>query len=138
MKQFQQPQKVLKKILQTPKVNYTSLVKKNQFIRFIFIGLINTIFGYSVFYFLLKVSSNLFFSTFLAQLLGILFNYKTIGLHVFNYKDNNFIIKFLYVYAFTFLLNFSCIFLFNKFFQIKTSVFIFYYFSFVYIIKFSY
>ena len=68
-----------------------------------------------VFYFLLKTSSNLFFSTLLAHLLGVLFNYKTIGLHVFGHKDNNLIIKFFYVYAFTFLFNFSCILLLNKF-----------------------
>ena len=105
--------------MQTPKINHTSLVKKTQFIKFIFVGLINTIFGYLAFYFLLKVSSNLFFSTLLAHLLGILFNYKTIGLHVFNHKDNDLIIKFFYVYACTFLLNFSCILLLNDFFKLE-------------------
>jgi len=95
------------------------LAKNSQFARFIFIGLINTIFGYSFFYFLLKASSNLFFSLLLAQLLAILFNYKTIGRHVFNYKDNNVIVKFFYVYVFTFLLNLLCIFLINKFFILE-------------------
>ena len=101
--------------------NFPSIIpsKNSQFARFIFIGLINTIFGYSVFYFLLKSSSNLFFSTLLAHLLGILFNYKTIGMHVFNHKDNNLIIKFFYFYALTFLLNFSCILLLNKFFKLE-------------------
>lgn len=105
--------------MQTPKVNHTTLVKKTQFIKFIFVGLINTIFGYSAFYFLLKISSNLFFSTLLAHLLGILFNYKTIGLHVFSHKDNDLLIKFFYVYVFTFLLNFLCILLLNKFFKLE-------------------
>ncbi len=94
-------------------------IKKNQFIKFVFVGLINAIFGYLVFYFLLKASSNLFFSTLLAQLLGILFNYKTIGRHVFNHKDNNLIVNFFYVYVFTFLLNLSCILLINKFFKLE-------------------
>jgi putative flippase GtrA len=96
-----------------------TLIKKNQFIKFIFIGLINTIFGYSVFYFLLKASSNLFLSSLLAHLLGILFNFKSIGLHVFHHKDNRLIIKFFYVYAFTFLLNFSCILLLDNFFKFE-------------------
>jgi putative flippase GtrA len=91
----------------------------SQFVRFIFIGLINTIFGYSVFYFLLKLSSNLFFSTLVAYLLGILFNSRTIGLYVFNHKDNNLIIKFFYFSALIFLLNFSCILLLNKFFKLE-------------------
>lgn len=91
----------------------------SQFVRFIFIGFINTIFGYSVFYFLFKLSSNLFFSTLIAYLLGILFNYRTIGLYVFNHKDNNLIIKFFYFCALTFLLNFSCILLLYKFFKLE-------------------
>jgi putative flippase GtrA len=78
-----------------------------RFIRFLFVGALNTAFGYSlyaVFIFLgLHYSIAVFFST----ILGILFNFKTIGILVFKNGNNRLIHRFFAVYAVNYILNVS-------------------------------
>ena len=64
-----------------------------QFVKFLFVGFINTVFAYSIFSFFI-------FITLLAQILGILFNFKTTGGIVFKNSDNNLVFKFFVVYGF--------------------------------------
>ncbi|MCL2335252.1 MAG: GtrA family protein [Endomicrobia bacterium] len=81
-------------------------IKNNkQFISFLFVGALNTVFGYSMyalFIFLgLKYPVAVLFST----ILGVLFNFKTIGVLVFKNGDNRLILRFFAVYAIIYVLN---------------------------------
>ena len=64
-------------------------LKKNQFFRFLFTGFLNTIFGYSVFSFLIFFSLNYQLAIVIATILGILFNYQSLKRLVFNKSKNN-------------------------------------------------
>lgn len=76
-----------------------------QALKFIATGLLNTAFGYSLYalflFFGLSVSISLGAST----ILGVLFNFKTIGTIVFKSNNNALIFKFIFVYALTFCIN---------------------------------
>ncbi len=75
-----------------------------QFIKFLFVGGINTLFGYSVFSLCTFFNLHYTLSTLTATILGILFNFKTTGCIVFKNNNNNLIFKFLLVYGFVYLL----------------------------------
>lgn len=79
------------------------LVKK--FVKFIFVGIVNTLFGYCVFASLIYLNLHYALAVFLASLIGALFNFKTIGGLVFKSSDNALLFRFLGVYAVTYLLN---------------------------------
>lgn len=76
-----------------------------QFIKFLFVGGINTIFGYSVFAALIFIGLHYSFAVILATILGVLFNFKTTGKIVFNNSRNALLIKFIGVYGITCVLN---------------------------------
>ena len=84
-----------------------------QFLRFLIVGGINTVFGYSVFavFILLKLPYPL--AAFLGQTCGVLFNFKTYGILVFKNKDNRLIFKFVGVYIFTYCLTIGLLWVFN-------------------------
>ncbi|WP_152395460.1 GtrA family protein [Paenibacillus guangzhouensis] len=77
----------------------------NQFVKFIIVGVINTIFGYSVFSLFIFVGLHYTLASLLSTLVGILFNFKTTGRIVFKSSDNSLIIKFFITYGVTYLLN---------------------------------
>lgn len=74
-------------------------------IKFLMVGVLNTTFGYGIY--LLCLSLNLHFSLAItiANILGILFNFKSIGILVFNNKNNNKIFRFVVVYIVIYLCN---------------------------------
>ena len=72
-----------------------------QFIKFIFVGILNTIFGYSVWALLLFIGLHYAIATILATILGVLFNFKTTGYLVFKNKDNKLLWKFIQNYILT-------------------------------------
>ena len=76
-----------------------------KFAKYIIIGIVNTIFGYSVFALLIFLNLHYFFASLLATIAGVLFNFKTISKVVFKTNDNSLIIRFVAVYCFTFLVN---------------------------------
>ncbi|MCK9162831.1 MAG: GtrA family protein [Bacteroidales bacterium] len=78
---------------------------KNKFLRFLFVGGINTVFGYLLFLFLIWLGLHYTLALLLSQIIGVLFNYKTTGYLVFQNKSNNLLIKFFLVYAFVYLVN---------------------------------
>ncbi|MFA5062286.1 MAG: GtrA family protein [Patescibacteria group bacterium] len=86
---------------------------KNQFIRFLIVGGINTLFGYGVFALLLFVGLHYALAAFLGTILGILFNFKTTGVIVFNSHNNWLIFKFFGVYGVTYILNVLGLYLFS-------------------------
>ena len=73
-----------------------------RFIRFLFVGLLNTAFGYCAFAFLLFVGLHYALATLLSTVAGIIFNFNTTGRLVFGNRGR--LERFLGVYALTYLL----------------------------------
>lgn len=86
-----------------------------RFIKFLFVGVLNTLFGYGVFALFNFIGLHYTISTLLATVLGVLFNFKTTGYIVFKNGDNRLIIKFVLVYSFIYFLTVFALSLFNKF-----------------------
>ena len=78
---------------------------KKQIFNFILVGVVNTIFGYSVYALFISLGFDYVISTLIATVIGILFNFKTIGKYVFDSTNNSLIFKFFSVYVVVFLLN---------------------------------
>ena len=76
-----------------------------KFIRFIFIGIVNTIFGYGVYFLLIKLGLHFSLAVLISTSLGILFNFKTLGKFVFKESSNSHIFKFTAVYSLIYILN---------------------------------
>ncbi len=76
-----------------------------KFIKFILVGILNTLFGYGVYAFFIFVGVHYSLAVLLAAIIGALFNFKTIGRLVFKSHDNALIFRFLTVYVVTYFLN---------------------------------
>lgn len=86
--------------------NWLTKIKNKKFIIFIIIGGFNTLFGYGIFaLFLLIFNLHYTFALFLSTIIGILFNFKTIGIFVFKNSNNKLIFKFILVYGICYLVN---------------------------------
>jgi putative flippase GtrA len=72
----------------------TSRAKASQQVRFVFVGVLNTAFSYSIYAFFLFVGVNYQLSNFLALVFGILFSFKTQGSLVFNNSNNKLLGRF--------------------------------------------
>jgi putative flippase GtrA len=92
--------------------NYNMDIK---FIKFLFVGGINTLFGYSMFALFLFLGLHYTIAALCSTILGIMFNFKTTGVLVFKNHDNGLLLKFLGVYTITYLLNVSFLKIFNYF-----------------------
>jgi len=89
------------------------LIKKvpsSEFIRFVLVGILNTLFGYSIFALLIFLQLNYAAALLLATIMGVFFNFKTIGKLVFKSSDNKLIFRFAGVYTVAYLLNLGLIF----------------------------
>jgi len=75
------------------------------FFKFLFVGILNTIFSYSIYAILitLKLIPNV--ALFFQYILGVLWNFKTTGIIVFKNHDNKLIFKFISSYILTFIVN---------------------------------
>jgi putative flippase GtrA len=76
-----------------------------RFIKFLFVGFINTVFGYGVFALLLFLGLHYALSSLFGTILGVIFNFFTTGRLVFQNTDNLLIFKFIGVYAIVYLIN---------------------------------
>jgi putative flippase GtrA len=91
-------------------VRFIKITFKNScFARFLIVGLFNALFGYSIFALLLFIGLHYTIATLTATILGVLFNFKTMGMFVFNNAKNSLIIKFVLVYTVAYLLNIACL-----------------------------
>lgn len=94
-------------------------LKKNnlnaQIIKFILVGILNTAFGYSLFALFIYLGLYYPLAVLFSTILGVLFNFKTIGKLVFGSSDNGLIFRFALVYVITYLLNIFFLWLFKKF-----------------------
>lgn len=78
---------------------------KKQVIRFIIVGVVNTLFGYGIYALLIFFGLNYVYAVFFATIAGILFNFKTIGHYVFESHDRSLLLKFFIVYTVVYLAN---------------------------------
>lgn len=78
---------------------------KNRFVKFVCVGIINTLFGYGCFSFLLYIGLHYTLAVLLSTILGVLFNFKSTGILVFRSYDNGRIFRFIACYAMIYLLN---------------------------------
>jgi len=93
----------------------SAVLLKNQFFRFLLVGGINTLFGYSVFALLLFINFHYAVAAFFSTILGVLFNFKTTGVLVFDNGDNRLIMRFIAVYGVVYLMNIAGLKAFNIF-----------------------
>ena len=77
----------------------------HQLIRFLAVGLLNTAFGYGVFFAALNVTGHTTLSLAISTTLGVLFNFATTGRLVFANRDPARIWRFIGVYAVLFAVN---------------------------------
>ncbi len=87
-----------------------------KFFRFIVVGVINTAFGYGIFALLIYLKFHYTIAVLISTVLGVLFNFKTIGKLVFKNNDNKLILRFIIVYFITYWINVFLIFIFKKIF----------------------
>ena len=84
------------------------LIKKlanHSFFRFLVVGVINTVFSYSMFSLFIFLKFHYVLAALFSTILGILFNFHTIGKLVFKNFQHSLIGKFFMVYGFLYLLN---------------------------------
>ena len=86
---------------------YKKLNNERTFVKFLFVGALNTLFGYSMYALFIFLGLHYSLAVFCSTVLGILFNFKTIGVIVFKNSDNRLIFKFFGVYALIYVLNVS-------------------------------
>lgn len=86
-----------------------------QFIKFLFVGGLNTLFGYGIYALFLALGFDYAIAVFGGTLLSVLFNFKTTGMLVFKNKNNGLIFKFFGVYFFVYILNTLSLSVFNYF-----------------------
>ncbi|MFZ4398584.1 MAG: GtrA family protein [Bacteroidales bacterium] len=78
---------------------------KYKFIRFLFVGVINSLFSLTVYWILVFIGVHYSLALFISSILGILFNYKTTGKLVFENSSNRMVFKFFAVYLFSYFLS---------------------------------
>jgi putative flippase GtrA len=78
-----------------------------RFIVFLFVGGINTLFGYAVFAALSFSGLAYPIALFLSTVAGVLFNFKTTGTLVFSNRNNRLLLRFIGVYSVVYLINVS-------------------------------
>lgn len=85
------------------------------FMRFLFVGAINTLFGYGIFSLFIYVGIHYAIASFLATVTGVLFNFKTMGKIVFNSRDNSLLHRFFGVYGICYVINIASLRVFSIF-----------------------
>ena len=84
---------------------FNLILKKIQFIKFIIVGVLNTIVGYGIYWAMLQLDFNFTIAALVSTLIGIIFNFFTMGRLVFNSKNNALFYKFVFVYIFLYLIS---------------------------------
>lgn len=86
---------------------------KRQAVKFILVGIMNTAFGYGIFALFIYLGLYYPLAVLFSMILGVLFNFKTIGKLVFDSSDNGLIFRFILVYIITYFLNIFFLWLFK-------------------------
>lgn len=80
-----------------------------QFVRFLLVGLLNTAFGYALFAGFILLGASLALALAGGTVLGVLFNFRTIGRLVFANRELRLLPRFIAVYSLYFILNLACL-----------------------------
>ena len=80
-----------------------------KFIRFLFVGALNTAFGYLMYAIFISTPLPHWAALFCSYVCGVLWNFKTTGTLVFKNGDNRLIFKFISTYVFTYFINLFCL-----------------------------
>ena len=91
------------------------LLKNRQFHRFIAVGIINTAVGYALFAFFIYIGLHYTLATLFSTIIGVLFNFHSIGKLVFGRHDYKLIFRFFGIYSIIYLLNIAGLSIFDKF-----------------------
>ena len=78
---------------------------RRAFVRFLVVGVLNTAFGYTVFAALILLGVHRTVALTVATVLGVLFNFQTVGRVVFRSRDLRLLLRFAAVYAVVYLVN---------------------------------
>jgi len=94
--------KVLKNLKKVTQIFIFKKMKLNikhqkQFVVFLFVGGVNTIFGYSIFAFFIFLKLSYYLAFLFAATLGVIFNFMTTGRIVFKNKDFSLFYKFIFI-----------------------------------------
>ncbi|MBU0762684.1 MAG: GtrA family protein [Candidatus Altiarchaeota archaeon] len=76
-----------------------------QFIRFILVGILNTIFGYTLYAVLIYSGLHYSIAVLAATIIAVLFNFKTYGRLVFKQNNNSKLMSFIAVYTIVYFVN---------------------------------
>ena len=87
----------------------------SQFIRFVFVGALNTAFGFGVYCLMIWIGVPYWGATLISNVLGVLFNFKTIGILVFENSSNRLFFRFVSCYVLAYGLNVGIIYLLTHF-----------------------
>lgn len=82
-----------------------NLSLNNKLIRFLLVGGLNTVFGYCIFAFFIYIGAHYSLAVLLTTILGVLFNFRTTGMLVFNNSDKRLFLKFIGVYGSLYFIN---------------------------------
>jgi len=80
-----------------------------RFIKFLVIGTVNTMFGYSIYAIFLFLHFHYSIAALFSTILGVLFNFKTTGRFVFYNRNNKLIMRFITVYIVTYFVNIAAL-----------------------------
>ena len=89
--------------------------EKKQFLLFLMIGGLNTLFGYGLFAAFIFLKCHYTVAVFLSTVLGVIFNFFTTGRVVFKNNKNGVFFKFVMAYGMLYFLNIAIITLLNRF-----------------------
>ena len=76
-----------------------------RFVRFLFVGGLNTLFSYVIYAILILLNVHYTLATLISTILGIIFNFFTTGSIVFRNRKLSLMLRFFLVYGFTYLVN---------------------------------
>jgi len=92
---------------------FKNITLTNNFIRFILVGILNTIVGYGLFSLFIYLGAHYSLAVIFSTILGVCFNFKSIGKLVFKDYNNEKIYRFIGVYIIVYLLNISGLWIFS-------------------------
>ena len=101
-KQVDEP---LKETLVKRVINFIKYSWSIRFFRFLVVGGINTLFGYTIYSIFILLRTHYAIASLLSLICGVIFNFFTTGRIVFHNKNSSLIFRFFLVYGITYLVN---------------------------------
>ena len=86
-------------------INFVTRAWSIRFIRFLVVGGINTLFGYTIYSIFILLRTHYAIASLLSVICGVIFNFFTTGRIVFHNKNSSLIFRFFLVYGITYLVN---------------------------------